>query len=146
MGIRERLFNVLQKSGIKNTVKAKLRSELIKLIGKRDFLNKLDTENGSGNNVITANTPINLLSQTQKSLISKLTDQLISSHLKNSNYEYSSSVFNTEAGIEKELPIKVSNFVDVEDGKHRELLENKNLNDIIKHLFVSKTVGVHEKN
>merc|ERR1712127_39666 len=139
--IRERLFDVLQKSGIQNTVKAKLRSELIKLIGKRNFLNDLD----STENTIQAQTPINL-TQNQESLITKLTDQLISTHLKNSNYEYSSSVFNTEAGIEKELPIKISNFVDLQDAKHRDLLDKKDLNEIIRHLFVSKTVGVNETN
>lgn len=94
--LREKLFNLLQRTGIKNNVKAKLRAELISLFSKQ-IKNKQYSD----------------LPQSQKNLVNKVTDQMIAKHLEGQGYEYSRSVFATEAGIEKELPIYVSDFFDI---------------------------------
>jgi len=118
--LREKLFNLLQRTGIKNNVKAKLRAELIGLFSKQ-IKNKQFSD----------------LPQSQKNLVNKVTDQMIAKHLEGQGYEYSRSVFATEAGIEKEVPINVTDFFDIPDATHRKLLSSDNLSDVIKHLISS---------
>jgi len=118
--LREKLFNLLQRTGIKNNVKAKLRAELIGLFSKQ-IKNKQFSD----------------LPQSQRNLVNKVTDQMIAKHLEGQGYEYSRSVFATEAGIEKEVPINVTDFFDIPDATHRKLLSSDNLSDVIKHLISS---------
>jgi len=143
--IRERLFNILQRSGIKNTVKAKLRSELIRLIGKQDFMTSLNQTKNLKENAHTIVANRVQSEQLRKTLITRLTDQLIAFHLASKKYEYSASVFNTEAGIEREAPIDVADFFEIPDATHRKLLQTRNLADLVKHLFTTKTVSLSKQ-
>jgi len=123
--LREKLFNLLQRSGIKNTVKAKLRTELIGLFSKQ-IRNRAFSELSTG----------------QKDLINKVTDQLIAEHLDGQGFEYSKSVFTTEAGIDREQRIDVNDFFSITDSTHRKLMTSGNLSQIVRHLINSKSVSL----
>lgn len=131
--LREQLFNLLQRSGVKDQIKAKLRSDLIKLVDKNGTIGANGTTNGPNNAKISD------LTNQKSSLLTKFTNQLILSHLKKNKYDYAASVFESEASLGREQIIKLEEFMTVEDKKHKELLEGNDLNKVVSHLLNSKS-------